>query len=122
MQPIPLECTLTPVRAADRVDEWRAFLAADVEEAVLGTAEARLRLRQSETATLSAIDLAAREKACCAFFTFSIDIQADQRWLVVRVDDEAAPVLGDFLSLLPEELRQSSSLLIAPSVGPATTR
>ncbi|MDX6286862.1 MAG: hypothetical protein QOG53_2347 [Frankiales bacterium] len=106
MQLIPIECTLTPVNAVDRVDEWRTFLATNIDDVVLDDAQARLRLRPSDAVTLAAIELAAREKACCAFFTFSIDIHVDQHWLVVGVPEDAAPVLREFLSLLPKEVHR----------------
>jgi hypothetical protein len=55
----------------------------------------------STTVLADAADLARREKACCAFFEFSIAIEADGLWLSVRVPADASPILDDFARLLP---------------------
>ena len=39
--------------------------------------------------------LAQREKACCPFFTFTIEISADHLALVVEVPDDAIDVLDE---------------------------
>ena len=39
------------------------------------------------------VGLAQREKACCPFFDFSLDIAADSVTLVVSVPDDGAPLL-----------------------------
>ena len=59
-----------------------------------------------EAVLVAVADLAQREKACCGFFEFTIELQHDRRWLVIRTPSEAATVLSDFGSLLPEELRR----------------
>jgi hypothetical protein len=99
---IPLACTLTSESAAARLEEWRSFLAHST-----GTAERksdvtlRVRLNESTEALEAAVDLARREKACCGFFEFSIDVEADASWLSITVPPEAADTLADFVSLLP---------------------
>jgi hypothetical protein len=42
--------------------------------------------------------LAQREKACCPFFEFSLDIGAESLCLRLRVPDDAAPVLDGLLA------------------------
>ena len=114
---IPIACTLTPESAADRVEEWRAFFANWIEAAEKGSGELRLRLNRSESALVLAADLAEREKACCGFFEFSIELQPEARWLVVRVPDDAAGVLDDIVALLRTSCGPSS----ASALGIATS-
>ena len=100
MTRIPIACTLTPEAAEDRVGEWRRFLTAhtDVVDHRSPT-EVAVRLRPGDDALLAAADMARREKACCSFFTFSIALAADARWLRVAVPEDAAPILSDFVAL-----------------------
>ncbi|HEY8081868.1 MAG TPA: hypothetical protein VIE15_07225, partial [Acidimicrobiales bacterium] len=88
---IPVSCTLSTRQAVQRVAEWRAFLASDVDLVEVADCRARLRLAPSSGDTLAkAADLAQREVACCSFFRFSIDVGHDELWLVVEVDDSSA--------------------------------
>ena len=99
---IPITCSLTPESAGDRVQEWRDFFANWIDAAdKRNDGELRLRLNRSENALVLAADLAEREKACCGFFDFSIELQSDERWLVVQVPDDAAGVLDGIVTLLP---------------------
>lgn len=94
-------CSLTAAAADDRIEEWRRFLAASVDAAER-TSTQQLWMHLTSTAVLAAAaDLARREKTCCAFFEFSIAIEADALWLTVRVPAEASLVLDDFARLLP---------------------
>ena len=102
---IPIACSLEVSEAETRIDEWRAFLAESVTSATRDGGSLRLRLAPSDRALLDAADLAAREKTCCGFFAFTIEVDVDSRTLVVRVPDEAVPVLDDFAGLLPPEAR-----------------
>ncbi len=101
---IPIACTLTAADARDRVEAWRAFLSEEVVAARRDGDVLRLALAPDDRSLLRAVDLAAREKACCGFFTFAIAIEADRRWLEVAVPPEAAGILGDFAGLLPPSL------------------
>jgi hypothetical protein len=99
---IPIACTLTSGAAEDRIEEWRQFLArsTDATERV-SVQQIRLRLNGSRQALTEAVDLAQREKACCGFFDFVIEVEADSSWLSVQVPPEATGVLADFAALLP---------------------
>jgi len=101
---IPIACTLTAEAADDRVDEWRSFFASSVT-ALERTSEQefRFRLDASVAAVHDAVELSQREKAC-AFFEFSIQVEAHACWLVVRVPAEASAVLADFAGLVPPSL------------------
>ena len=46
----------------------------------------------------SVISLAQREAACCAFFSFAIEIQADRLVLVVEVPNDAVEILDQLIS------------------------
>jgi hypothetical protein len=99
---VPIACTLTATAAGDRIEEWRRFLA-DCTSVVERTSARQLRVRlvDSGDALHHAVDLARREKTCCAFFEFSIDVEADASWLSVEVPADAEGVLAEFASLLP---------------------
>ena len=102
---IPIACTLTSESAAARVEEWRQFLAHSTGAAEqAGALALRVQLDGSPEALEAAVDLARREKACCAFFEFSIEVEADASWLSVKVPPDAADTLADFASLLPRPL------------------
>jgi hypothetical protein len=103
---IPIACTLTAEAAHDRVDEWRQFFARRVTATEsTDQQEFRFRLEASTQALCDAVDLAQREKACCTFFEFSIQVETKACWLVVRVPLEASAVLADFVGLVPGQLR-----------------
>jgi hypothetical protein len=100
---VPIACTLTSTDAMDRTAEWRHFLGECVVAASRTDHELRLTLAPEDATLLRAVDLAAREKACCAFFSFSIEIAADSRVLVIAVPAEGADVLDGMTALLPPE-------------------
>jgi hypothetical protein len=99
---IPIACTLTSESAAARLEEWRYFFAHStgaVEKA--GDLQLRVQLDSSTGTLEAAVDLAQREKACCGFFEFAIEVEADASWLSITVPPDAADTLEDFASLLP---------------------
>jgi hypothetical protein len=102
---IPIACTLTSDSASVRIEEWRRFFADWTSMAEQsGNLQFRVRLNESTQAVQAAVDLARREKACCAFFEFSIEVEADASWLSVKVPPDAVDTLADFVSLLPRPL------------------
>jgi len=91
---IPIACTLATDEMGERAAEWREFVTQNVVARARPTSNvARLRLRDGDEAALAAIDLARREKKCCAFFNFSIEPQPDATWLVIEAPDEAAALV-----------------------------
>ena len=96
---IPIACTLTATDAIDRVDEWRTFLRDCVTRFERTDAGLRATLVEGDAVLVRAADLAAREKACCGFFTFAIEIDTDDRVLVVGAPPDAAAVLDEFAQL-----------------------
>ncbi len=102
---IPIACTLGADDAGLRIEEWRRFFEYSVDAAdMVGADRVRLRLKPSPDVLLAAVDLASREKSCCTFFDFSIDVQLDGYWLVIGVPPEATGVLADFSHLVPQNL------------------
>ena len=49
---------------------------------------------------LAAASLGQREKECCAFFDFTIALEADARWLCVAVPEGAEATLASFVDAL----------------------
>jgi MerR family transcriptional regulator, copper efflux regulator len=96
---IPIACSLTTDDAKVRIDEWSALLKTHGVTVERTSSSARLRLRDGAEAILVAIDLAQREKECCAFFEFRLVILANAVWLEVEVPGDADVTLDD-LSLM----------------------
>lgn len=105
---VPIACTLTADQLPDRVEEWRSFLGSRVTAVERGAASARLQLAAGDDVLAAAADLAQREKQCCAFFDFAIALEGQHRWLAVSVPDDAAPVLDELLTLLPQQLHPTA--------------
>jgi hypothetical protein len=97
---IPIACSLSTSDASERISEWRAFLEKDVVETDRTTALVRLRLTDEVDSVLSAIDLAQREKACCAFFEFRLAILSESVWLEISIPDDAGVTLDELSFLI----------------------
>lgn len=99
----PIACTLTPDAAGERIEEWRRFLARSITAAErIDDRQLRLQLDAATSVLEEVVDLCQREKACCSFFAFSIELEADSSWLTVQVPPEASSFLDEFASLLPQ--------------------
>jgi len=95
---VPIACTLSADDATERGAEWRDFVSRNVVGVVRpAPSQARLRLRPGDEVVLAAVDLARREKACCAFFGLSIEPQPAANWLVIEAPEDAAPLLDQLL-------------------------
>jgi hypothetical protein len=93
---VPEACTLptteVPLRAAefDRLFTERLLAAERI-----GETELRLRLTGGEPTAAWARDLAAREAACCSFFTFDIRREDELHvWMTVTVPPRHTDVLA----------------------------
>jgi hypothetical protein len=95
---VPIACTLDATGRDERGDEWRAFhQEVVVERDRVSPERLRLRLDPSlDDAVARAVDLARREKACCAFFEFSLEILTEATWLEVAVPESATGILDEF--------------------------
>lgn len=97
---VPIACSLNADAATERIEEWRAALSTAVTAAArTRPGRVELRLANGPTAAGRLIDLARREKACCGFFTFRIEIDGEGAIMVIEVPDDAIAVLDDFSDL-----------------------
>jgi hypothetical protein len=92
---LPIACTLSASEQAGRGDEWRTFLVENVVEVIRSDSSVRLRLADGDDVIVAAVNLARREKACCAFFDFELELLADEVWLRIGAPPEAATMLVD---------------------------
>lgn len=97
---VPIACTLTANDVPARLAEWKAFARESILSCDIEPLSARLRLTPGDGALLAAVSLAQREKACCAFFEFSIALDDGDRWLCVSVPEGAGETLAGFAELL----------------------
>jgi hypothetical protein len=101
----PVVCDMSgaPDTAAERISEYgRLFETALVARERTATG-IRFRFRADPGVEDWVRDLAARELACCAFFTFAISRVDDEvRWDASVPDDEVARRILDLFFLLPE--------------------
>lgn len=104
----PIVCDLTdaPDTDVERLAEYRRLF---TQPAFLGrerTAEGiRFRFRAEPGLEAWVRDLAAREKACCAFFAFDISIEGEEvRYDAAVTDNEAARAILEEYYALPDTL------------------
>jgi len=96
---IPIACTLEPGDASSQLGEWHEVLRRTVDGSERASPN-RLELRLLPDADIgSVISLAQREAACCAFFSFTIEIQADRLVLAVEVPNDAVEILDQLVSM-----------------------
>jgi hypothetical protein len=96
---IPIACTLESSDARDQLGEWQEVL----DEAVGGSERVsanRLELTIVPNADIGpVISLAQREIACCSFFSFTLEIQAERLVLAIEVPDDAVEVLDQLVNV-----------------------
>lgn len=90
---VPIACTLTPVEAGDRRDEFRSLAEAALVAAERHGDELRLRLAAAPGVADEARDLARREQACCAFLDIRVEEGEGEVVMSVGAPPEAGPVL-----------------------------
>jgi len=107
----PIVCDMTTASdtADERIAEYRRLFG----EALLGrerTPEGiRYRFRAAPGVEAWVRDLAAREKACCAFFAYEVSVQGDEViWALAVPDNDAARALLDEFYALPDTLADAS--------------
>ncbi len=102
---VPIACTLTADAAIGRLAEWETFLSTGVKWVETETNSVTLILIGGSDVLLTATDLAEREKTCCSFFQFSIELDGIESRLHIEVPSEAKPILSDLLTRLPANRR-----------------
>jgi hypothetical protein len=95
---VPIACSLDAEGFAERVEEWRSFVSTSVGTLERDDTSVRLTLEPTDATLLRATSLGHREKACCGFFTVSIDLEVDTRTLTLRMPDGAEEVLAAFVA------------------------
>jgi hypothetical protein len=103
--PIPIACDMTdaPDTAEERMAEYGRLFAQALAGREWTDEGVRLRLRADDGIEAWVRDLAAREKACCAFFDFSITSDEDEvRWDAAVIDDDLARAILDEFYDLPD--------------------
>ncbi len=96
----PTACNLDARALADRVEEWRALVANSVVTVEAEPTSVHLVLAPSESALVTAVDLAQREKQCCPFFAVALDIGERQRTLSLQVPEGAEEAIATFVAML----------------------
>lgn len=101
----PVVCDMTgaPDTGAERLGEYQRLFS----QALAGrerTADGiRFRFQAQPGIEAWVRDLAAREKACCAFFTFTVStLGAEVRWDATVIDDDVARAVLDEFYALPD--------------------
>jgi len=99
--PIACDMTNAPDTPQQRLDEYRRIFAAHLVGRERTAAGIRFRFRADEGVEAWVRDLAAREKACCAFFDFDVATVGDEVIWDGRVvdDDTAREILAEFYHL-----------------------
>jgi len=100
--------TDAPDTGAERLAEYRRLFA----EALVGRERTpdgiRFRFRAADGVHAWVRDLAAREKACCGFFAFTVDrVGAEVVWDAAVVDDDAARAVLEEFYALPDTAARS---------------
>jgi hypothetical protein len=113
--PIPIVCDMTdaPDTAVARIAEYRQlFLSPDFIGRTRTEGGVRFRFHARPELADQIRDLAAREKACCAFFDFVITEHDDEiTWDASVVDDPMARIVLDEYYELPETAPESVEAL-----------
>jgi hypothetical protein len=114
-QPIPIVCDMTdaPDTGDERIAEYQRLFGSTAyigRERIDGGI--RFRFRAVPGLAEQVRDLAAREKACCAFFDFAIEEHDDElTWDSSVVDDPIAHQILDEYYLLPDTAAQGATAL-----------
>ena len=103
----PIVCDMTdaPDTAPDRMAEYRRLFAEALIARERTPEGIRFRFRTGGSDGVEAWvrDLAAREKACCPFFDFSVGSSGDEvHWDATVVDDDIARAVLDEFYALPD--------------------
>jgi hypothetical protein len=115
---IVCDMTTAPDTAQERIAEYGRLFA----EALIGrekTAQGiRFRFRAAPGIEAWVRDLAGREKACCAFYDFTVTAVDDQvLWEATVVDDDVARALLAEFYALPDTVGQGEKALLDRFTG-----
>jgi hypothetical protein len=97
---VAIACTLDESGLAGRMEEWLRFYRSFVQRTEVECSAVRLVLIDADEVLLHAASLSRREKECCAFFEFALELGAEEVSLLISVPPEAEPVLAEFVRAL----------------------
>ncbi len=106
-QPIPIVCDMTdaPDTTEERLAEYRRLFGSELRSRERTDTGIRFRFGVRDGLADEVRDLAAREKACCAFFDFDVREHGDEiTWDASVVDDPIARQILDEYYALPDTL------------------
>jgi hypothetical protein len=111
-EPIPIVCDMSSAvdTLPERVEAYRALFT----DALVGRDRTgqgiRFRFAARPGIEARVLDLAAREKACCTFFSFVVALHGDEVWWDASViDDEAARAVLEEFFRLPDVLADQAA-------------
>ena len=110
----PIVCDMTdaPDTDAERLAEYQRLFAQALVGRERTPGGTRFRFRAEPGVEAWVRDLAAREKACCAFFTFTVTcLDGEVLWDASVVDDEVARAILDELYALPDTAGEGADAL-----------
>ena len=113
---IPIVCDMTTATdtTEDRLGEYRDLFGTYLTSRERTETGIRFHFSRHDGLTERVRDLAAREKACCAFFDFEILEHADEiTWDATVVDDPVARQILDEYYELPVTVAESNEALFA---------
>jgi hypothetical protein len=115
---IVCDMTAAADTAAERLAEYRRLFAQSLIGRETTERGIRFRFRTAPGLEMWVRDLAAREKACCAFYDFTVTTVDDQVWWDATVvdDDVARALLAEFY-VLPDTLGQGDEALLDRFTG-----
>lgn len=91
---VPQSCTLPTAERPLRVAEFDTLFAEAVDEVkTVGPGRVRLALKADAVVAGRAAELAARETACCSFFTFALTATGGALTMEISVDEPHLDVL-----------------------------
>ncbi len=91
--PAPIVCTLDEAGVPDRLEQWQAVLAR--ARSRTATADGGLRVEFDPDVDVAELGrLVAAEQRCCAFFAFTLTVDAGGTALVMQAPEEAGDVVA----------------------------
>jgi DNA-binding transcriptional MerR regulator len=90
----PIVCTLEPEAAPDRLREWQAVFD-HIETRRVTPDGVTLRFPRDPAVLAAVAAVAAKEVACCSFFTFALTIDAQSVWLSVAAPPDGVELVRE---------------------------
>jgi hypothetical protein len=88
----PIACTLATDARPDRANAWTELLNTAIERESTASG-LRLRFAADPQLVGTVADLVVREAECCAFFSFTLTVDARGVWLAIDAPPDARPLL-----------------------------